>query len=64
MSFAQSPYDMIAYDDKAEYDVPSDGVCLPELPTVDELAGMITLINRHFPQPRHFIDAILNGANQ
>ena len=36
MSFAQSPYDMVAYDDKAEYDVPADGTDLPQLLPVDE----------------------------
>lgn len=36
MSFAQSPYDMVAYDDKAEYDVLSDGTSLPELVSLDD----------------------------
>ena len=36
VSFAQSPYDMVAYDDKAEYDVPADGTDLPQLLPVDE----------------------------
>ena len=41
-SFARSPYDMVAYDDKAEYDVPSDGSQLPELLPVenDDVPGM------------------------
>jgi len=43
VSFAQSPYDMIAYDDKAEYDVPSDGNSLPELvPLDDDDPGMLS----------------------
>lgn len=35
VSFAQSPCDMVAYDDKAEYDIPSDGTHLPELQPMD-----------------------------
>ena len=41
MSFARSPYDMVAYDDKAEYDVPADGSQLPELlPMENDVPGM------------------------
>ena len=40
VSFAQSPYDMIAYDDNAEYDAPTDGTTLPQLLPVDNEPGM------------------------
>lgn len=43
MSFAQSPYDMIAYDDNAEYDAPTDGTTLPQLLPVDDEPGMIRI---------------------
>ena len=35
---------MIAYDDNAEYDVPSDGTTLPELLPVDDEPGMIRML--------------------
>ena len=35
VSFARAPCDMVAYDEKAEYDVPPDGAPLPELVPIE-----------------------------
>ena len=43
VSFAQAPYDMVAYDEKAEYDVPPDGVPLPELVPLEDEPGIAVM---------------------
>ena len=53
-SFAQAPCDMVAYDEKAEYDIPPDGTPLPELVPIEDEPGIIVLCslsNSTLPPP-------------
>ncbi|XP_065905922.1 E3 ubiquitin-protein ligase Topors-like isoform X2 [Dysidea avara] len=51
VSFARAPCDMVAYDEKAEYDVPPDGAPLPELvPIENDEPGPSGLNQKYFDE--------------